>query len=72
MMHEKARKWHTDRIRDADPALRDYWLDMYANELLRATEWDARQWGFDPDRWQADERAQLMTRGGRNWPTEVI
>jgi alpha-L-fucosidase len=72
MMHDDAREWHIRQMKAADRALMDYRLDQFGDALFRATEWDAQQWGFDPERWQADERAQLMTRGGRNWPTEVI
>jgi hypothetical protein len=45
-------------------------LDQYANALLLATEWDAQQWGFDPDRWMEPERVELAQRGGDCWPVE--
>jgi hypothetical protein len=39
--------------------LLDQWLD-YRD---RATEWDAKQWGFkDPDRWCEAERAERSRR----------
>ncbi|MDX3165848.1 hypothetical protein PV516_18860 [Streptomyces scabiei] len=34
-----------------DPVWRDQLLDIWLDIRDRATEWDARQWGFDPDRW---------------------
>lgn len=71
MMHEKARQRHIDRIREASPDKRDFWLDQFADSLLRATEWDADQWGFDPDRWMAAERAEIERRGGPVHPREV-
>ncbi len=74
MMHEKAKRRHEAQIRDAVPYPRqlDILLDQYADELLRATEWDADQWGFDSDRWMEAERVALARRGGRDWPAEVI
>jgi hypothetical protein len=72
MMHEKARARYIERIKAAAGPQRDFWLDQYADVLLRATEWDADQWGFDPDRWMDAERAQLRTRGGRDHPREAV
>jgi hypothetical protein len=72
MMHESARRAMLDRIRKSPRERIDAALDDYCDCLFRATEWDAAQWGFEPDAWQAAERAQLRTRGGRDWPTEVI
>jgi hypothetical protein len=43
------------RSRDHQDQILDRWNDA----ALLATEWDADQWGFDPDRWMAKERAQL-------------
>jgi hypothetical protein len=40
--------------------------------MFRATDWDARQWGFDPFRWMGSERAALRSRGGVDWPREII
>ncbi|MCF1597721.1 MULTISPECIES: hypothetical protein [Streptomyces] len=38
--------------RTRDPALRDQLLDIWIDIRDRATEWDARRWGFeDPDTW---------------------
>jgi hypothetical protein len=51
----------------------DWWLDQYADNLLRATEWDAEQWGFDPDRWMEKERADILNMAHENtYPREVI
>ncbi|WP_258563016.1 hypothetical protein [Streptomyces phytophilus] len=41
--------------RSRQDELLDYWLDLRD----RATEWDADQWGLDPDRWCAKERAEM-------------
>ncbi len=43
----------------AHPGSTDYWLDVWLDLTLRATEWDAPLWGFDPARWMAAERAEL-------------
>jgi hypothetical protein len=74
MMHEKARARYEAMLRDCLPwpSQVDTVLDQYADGLLRATEWDAGQWGFDPDRWMEKERAELASRGGQNRPMEVI
>lgn len=74
MMHEKSKRRHEAMLRAALPwpGQVDLILDRYADGLLRATEWDADQWGFDPGRWMAAERAELARRGGCNWPVEVI
>jgi len=72
MMHDRASQRYRDRISKAAPEDVDYWLDQYADVLLRATEWDASQWGFDPDRWMEADRAELASRGGRDWPHEVV
>lgn len=73
MMHEKARARHERQIRAArTPGERDAQLDQYADGLLRATEWDADQWGLDPDHWMEAERVELTSRGGRDWPQEAI
>ncbi|MFD5883857.1 hypothetical protein [Streptomyces yangpuensis] len=37
--------------RARDPAWRDHLLDIWIDIRDRATEWDARQWGFDPGTW---------------------
>lgn len=71
VMHDKARLRLLMRIRNApDAESRDAWLDLYNDSELRATEWDAQQWGFNPDKWQAIERAVIASRGGQDWPTE--
>jgi hypothetical protein len=73
-MHTKAKARYEAMLRDALPwpSQVDILLDQYADSLLRATEWDAGRWGFDPDRWFAAERVQLARRGGTDWPREVI
>jgi hypothetical protein len=43
-------------------AERDALLDRWLDYRDRATEWDARRWGFDPDRWLEKERAELSRR----------
>lgn len=47
------------------PGSADYWLDQWIDATTRATDWDACQWGFDPSRWMADERAEMdrLARG---------
>lgn len=45
-----------------DPGSVDMLLDTWLDYRDRATEWDARQWGFDPDRWFERERAELFRR----------
>jgi hypothetical protein len=47
-----------------DRANADYWLDQWIDATTRATEWDADQWGFNPDRWMAEERAEMDRRVG--------
>ncbi len=72
-MHPRARNRMVVKIQvAATPYRRDLYLDQYADALLRATEWDADQWGFNPSRWMEDERAELAARGGRDWPTEPM
>ena len=74
MMHAKAvARYHREIIAAlGDPAALDRALDLYADSLYRATEWDADQWGFDPDRWMAAERSELAARGGAEYPREAI
>lgn len=86
MMHEKAAIRYRERARQfaerrnhpdpgrAERAQRhlDWWLDQYADGLLRATEWDANQWGFHSDKWMEAERAEMAKRGGADWPSEII
>jgi hypothetical protein len=50
------------RNRREHPASADYWLDRIIDVTTRATEWDADQWGFDPTRWMAAERAEMERR----------
>lgn len=42
----------------AHPESADYWLDQWWDVTHRATEWDARGWGFEPT-WMSPERAAL-------------
>jgi hypothetical protein len=74
MMHEKSKARQEAQLRDCLPYSDRFAeaLDRYADSLLRATEWDAMQWGFDPDKWMARERLTIAHRGGRDWPAEVI
>jgi len=75
MMHERASGRQRERIqhaRDTAPETVDFWLDQYADSLLRATEWDADHWDFDPDRWMEKERAELARLGGKDWPNEPL
>lgn len=56
----------------ATPAQLDDHLDRLVDVLLRATEWDADQWGLDPDRFCDKERRLMEARimaenGGRSW-----
>lgn len=46
----------------ADPGSVDLLLDQWLDYRDRATEWDAAQWGFDPDRWFERERVELNRR----------
>jgi hypothetical protein len=42
-----------------DRRLQDSLLDMWLEYRDLATEWDADQWGFNPDRWMRQERALM-------------
>lgn len=48
-----------EAIARRDPNAVDELLDRRYDAEYRATEWDADQWGFDPDRWCETERVQL-------------
>jgi hypothetical protein len=73
MMHDKARRRYEQLLRDAPgPASRDALLDQLYDNLTRATEWDAEQWGFSPDLWMRAERAELGARGGSEYPGEAV
>ena len=50
----------------------DHWLDQYLDSSMRATEWDADQWGFGAGTWMEAERAQMNARSGTFWPKEII
>ncbi|MFF4791882.1 hypothetical protein ACFY2M_19435 [Streptomyces sp. NPDC001276] len=45
-----------------DPAKRDVLLDEWLDVRDRATEWDADQWGLNPDGWCLKERAAMDDR----------
>jgi hypothetical protein len=72
-VHPKAKHRIVAHIQAATTReLQDFFLDEFADVLLRATEWDAGQWGFDPDRWMETERVRLAEHGGTFWPTEPV
>jgi len=45
-----------------NPVRRDELLDEWLDYRDCATEWDAQQWGFDPDRWEERLRIQMERR----------
>lgn len=49
----------------------DMVLDEFLSYDLLATEWDADQWGLNPDDWMTEERAEMRRRGGDRRPTEA-
>lgn len=64
---DQARDRITDHIRrlvaDGAPiAAIDDRLDYLFDITHRATEWDADQWGLNPDRWMARERHLMESR----------
>jgi hypothetical protein len=77
MMHEKARQRFEGMLRDALPwpGQVDILLDEYADNLLRATEWDADQWGLPTPEMRTHLGAILSKAGGSGaclWPREAI
>lgn len=46
----------------------DQVLDRILDATTMATEWDADQWGFDPTRWMAEERAKMNSGPVRPFP----
>ncbi|WP_282795751.1 hypothetical protein [Streptomyces sp. CC224B] len=46
-----------------DPDLRDQLLDTWLDYRDLATEWDARQWGLQPDDWAARIIAAACSEG---------
>lgn len=48
--------------REEQDKLLDEWLDL----TNLASEWDARQWGFNPDRWCFTYRATMESRISAN------
>lgn len=71
--HQKALDRYADSIR-RDPANADHFLDQMIDATTLATNWDAGQWGFDPDRWMAVERCEMDRRanGAGLWPKENV
>jgi hypothetical protein len=59
--HPKALERYARMIR-TNPTNADFWLDEWIDATTRATEWDADQWGFDPDRWMLAERLEMDQR----------
>lgn len=59
--HPKALARYARHIR-ADRSSADRWLDEWIDVTTRATEWDADQWGFNPDTWMAEERVEMDRR----------
>ncbi len=45
-------------LREQQDSLLDIWIDA----STRATEWDADQWGFAPDKWCAQDRRTMEER----------
>lgn len=45
-----------------DRQLLDELLDQWFDYACRVTDWDAEQWGLDPDRWMRAERAEMYRR----------
>lgn len=77
MMHEKAKARYESMLRDCLPWPRqvDIVLDQYADSLLRATEWDADQWGLPTEEMKTPLGVILSKAGGRAAelrPREVI
>jgi hypothetical protein len=61
--HEKAIKRLQRRVAAAkNREEQDAALDQILDVTQRATEWDADQWGFDPDRWMEAERVEINRR----------
>jgi len=69
--HQKAYRRIFDMVAQAKSSRdQDRWLDEALDLRQRATDWDADQWGFNPDLWMEAERAELASRGGNDWPQE--
>lgn len=61
--HPNAFERLADRLRRTKvPFVRDQLLDQWLDFRDRATEWDAKQWGFNPDKWMSKERAEMKKR----------
>lgn len=57
---EVAFEYLANRIREtSDRAKQDGLLDIWIDYRDRATEWDAEQWGFNPDTWMLKERNMM-------------
>lgn len=56
-----------DMIRnEEDPKVIDQLLDMWLDTSNRATEYDGKMWGFDTERWMAEERDILASRATKD------
>lgn len=62
MMHRSARDRLFREIAEAKPERRDHYLDQYLDYRDLATEWDADQWGLQPDDWMWEERQEMERR----------
>lgn len=62
MMAQAAREACFRDIAAAAPEHVDLYLDRYLDYRDRATEWDADQWGFDPDTWMWEHRQEMEGR----------
>lgn len=52
-----------ERLRgETDRKVQDKLLDLWLATTQMATEWDAKEWGFDPDQWMREERDILARR----------
>lgn len=45
-----------------NPLVVDQCLELWLDYLFLATEWDAEQWGFKPDKWLVTERGLMDKR----------
>lgn len=57
---ERAFEHLRTRLRGAsDRPMQDEILDLWLDFRDLATEWDAQQWGFNPDTWMLKERNEM-------------
>lgn len=76
-MPQRAKRRYEAVIRTAlgQPAALDAALDLYADGLLRATEWDADHWGLPTEDMQASLDALAFiaeAHGCPLWPREAV